>query len=134
MATIFNESTVADEPGGKDATRQHLLSEARVPGIGILLDRLTLGLGGEARLMVPATSVAWLQVLDGQALLARGDTQSLSDAQTLSDVHVAFLPPGFAAALSSDRGAALLYGEIPNAARFDPHFTQRPPPFRLAGC
>ncbi len=90
MATIFNESTVAGEPAGKGATRQHLLTQARVPGTGILLDRLTLGRGGEARLTVPATSVAWFQVLDGEALLTHGTIR-----ETLSDAHVAFLPPGF---------------------------------------
>jgi len=127
MATIFNESTVTAQPAGKDATRQHLLTEARVPGTGILLDRLTLGPGGEARLTVPATSVAWLQGLDGEALLARADSR-----QTLSDAHVAFLPPGFSASISSAHGAALLYGEIPNAARFDASFKQSPPPFRLS--
>ncbi|MSO66294.1 MAG: cupin domain-containing protein [Pseudolabrys sp.] len=126
MATIFNAGAVAGEPAGKAITRQHLLTEARVPGTGILLDRLLLGAGGEARLTVPATSVAWLQGLDGQALLAHGDTQTLSDA------HVAFLPPGFSATLSAERGATLLYGEIPNAARFDPNFKQNPPLFRLA--
>jgi quercetin dioxygenase-like cupin family protein len=127
MAAIFNESTVAGEPAGKGATRQHLLTEARVPGTSILLDRLTLGPGGEAPLTVPATSVAWLQGLDGEALLAHGDSREM-----ISDAHVAFLPPGFSASVSSGRGAALLYGEIPNAARFDPSFEQNPPAFRLA--
>ena len=121
MAAIFNQSTVAGEPSGKGATRQHLLTEARLPGTGILLDRLTLGPGGEALLTVPATSVAWLQVLDGEALLAHGGSR-----QTLSDAHVAFLPPGFSADMRSDRGAALLYGEIPNAARFDPRLCRKP--------
>jgi quercetin dioxygenase-like cupin family protein len=125
MASIFNENTVMAEPAGNGATRQHLLTEARVPGTSILLDRLTLDHGGLAHLTVPATSVAWLQGLDGEALLAHGDSRQLSDA------HVAFLPPGFSASVSSGRGAALLYGEIPNAARFDPQFAQRPPPFRL---
>ena len=72
------------------------------------------------RLTVPATSVAWLQVLDGEALLAHGDSR-----QTLSDAHVAFLPPGFSAAMPSAGGAALLYGEIPDAARFDPGFSSK---------
>jgi len=108
MATIFNESTVAATPAGKDAARQQLLTEARVPGSGILLDRLTLTPGGEARLAVPATSVAWIQPLDGQALLSHDDSR-----QTLTDAHVAFLPPGFAATISSAGGAALLYGKFP---------------------
>ena len=34
MATIFNAGAVAGEPVGKATTRQHLLTEARVPGTG----------------------------------------------------------------------------------------------------
>jgi quercetin dioxygenase-like cupin family protein len=126
MATIFNQGTVTAEPDGSGATRQHLLTDARVPGTGILLDRLTLGPGGEMPLTVPATSVAWLQGLNGEALLKRGD-----GGQALSDAHVALLPPGFSAGLSSRRGAALLYGEIPDAARLDVGFAANPPAFRL---
>ena len=127
MATIFNESTVAAQPAGNGAARQQLLTEARVPGSGILLDRLTLERGGEARLAVPATSVAWIQPLEGQALLTHDGSR-----QTLTEAHIAFLPPGFSAALSAAGGAALLYGEIPDAGRFDAGFQQSPPPFRMA--
>lgn len=126
MATIFNENTVAAEPEGKGGRRQRLLTKARIPGTGILLDRLTLDAGGETRLTVPATSAAWLQVLDGEAVLAHGAALSLSQA------HVAFLAPGSSVALSAARGATLLYGEIPDAARFDARFAQDPPPFRLS--
>src|SRR5476651_321792 len=119
MATLFNESSVPATPVGKYTTRQQLLTEARIPGTGILLDRLTVGPGGEMRLTVPAKSVAWLQVLEGEAVLAHGDSR-----QRLSDTHIAFLPPGYSAALgtaqNTEVGAALLYGEIPNAARLDP--------------
>src|SRR5664279_1961333 len=66
MATIFNENTVVAEPDSHGAKRQRLLTEARVPGTGIHLDRLTIGPGGEARLTVNSTSVAWIQVLDGE--------------------------------------------------------------------
>ncbi len=66
-------------------------------------------------------------MLEGEAVLAHDATSEM-----LSEAHVAFLPPGFAAALSSARGAVLLYGEVPNAARFDVNFTQSPPAFRLA--
>jgi quercetin dioxygenase-like cupin family protein len=127
VATILNETTIVGEPFGKNATCQRLLSETRVPGTGILLDRLTLGPGGEARLSVPATSVAWVQVLDDEVVLARGKASEM-----LSEAHVAFLPPGFAATLSAANGATLLYGEVPDAARIDPSFSQNPPPFRLA--
>jgi hypothetical protein len=58
MATIFNESTVEPETAQNGAFRQRLLTKARVPGTRILLDRLTLAPGGEARLTVPPQSVA----------------------------------------------------------------------------
>ena len=127
MATIFNESSVAAAPEGAGARRQRLLTAARVPGTAILLDRVALDAGGTIQLDVPATSVAWLQVLTGEALLRRGPA-----AEALTEAHVAFLPPGLSAGLSAAQGAVLLYGEIPNAARFDTEFDKNPPPFRLA--
>jgi quercetin dioxygenase-like cupin family protein len=126
LATIFNQSTVAGEPAGPGATRQRLLTAARVPGTAILLDRLALQPGGEARLAVPAGSVAWLQVLEGQAELNHGASREM-----LTEAHVAFLPGGFTAALRTQDGSAVLYGEIPQAARLDPGFTKNIP-FRLA--
>jgi quercetin dioxygenase-like cupin family protein len=127
MATIFNESSVASEPEGTGASRRRLLTTARVPGTAILLDRLTLAATGAVQLTIPATSVAWLQVLEGQGVLARGPT-----CEALTEAHIAFLPPGLSAGLSSARGAVLLYGEIPNAGQLDAGFADSPPPFRLA--
>ena len=115
MATIFNESEIAAEPAQRGAARQHLLTDARVPGTRILLDRLTLAPGGEARLAVPAQGLAWFQMLQGEAVLAHD-----GERQALTDAHVAFLPPSYAATISSSRGAVLLYGEIPDAASLDP--------------
>lgn len=127
MAVIFNEGTVAGVRDGGGLIRQHLLTPARVPGTAILLDRLTLAPGAAARLPVAATSVAWLQVLTGAAALTHGDRR-----EALNDACIAFLPAGFAGHLTTAAGATFLYGEIPNAARLDPRFTQDPPPFRLA--
>jgi quercetin dioxygenase-like cupin family protein len=121
LATIFNQSVVAGERAGPGATRQRLLTAARVPGTAILLDRITLAQGGEMPLGVPASSVAWLQVLDGEVRLGQ---------DTLTDAHVAFLPPGFSADLRSAGGVTVLYGEIPQAAKLDPGFTKNIP-FRL---
>jgi quercetin dioxygenase-like cupin family protein len=42
------------------------------------------------------------------------------------------LPPGFAGTLRSARGAALLFGAIPNAARLDAGVTSRPPRLRVS--
>jgi len=44
---------------------------------------------------------------------------------------VAFLPPGFQATLSTAKGAALLYAEIPDAGRFDATLADDPPHFRV---
>jgi len=126
MATIFNESDVAGETMGGGAVRQRLLSDTRVKGTRILLDRLKLSAGGKIEVVVPTESVAWLQMLEGEAVL---DHDAIR--QTLSSAHVAFLPPGFAAKLASAAGAALLYGEIPNAAQLDPGFAATPPALRV---
>ena len=122
MATIFNQSSVAGEQAGAGAARQRLLTAARVPGTAILLDRIALAAGGEVRLSVPASGVAWLQVLEGEAELIHGGQRDM-----LGEAHLAFLPPGAAADLRSRTGAAVLYGEIPQAAKLDPGFTRNIP-------
>jgi len=126
MATIFNESEIAAEPAERGAARQHLLTEKRVSGTRILLDRLTLAPGGEARLAVPAQGLAWFQMLQGEAVLAHD-----GERQALTDAHVAFLPPNYAATISCSRGAVLLYGEIPDAVSLDPALAKNPPGFRV---
>ncbi len=80
-----------------------------------------------AGLAVPAEGLAWFQILHGEAVLAH-DGEHL----TLTDAHVAFLPPGYSATISSSRGGVLLYGEIPDVARLDPALTKNPPAFRVA--
>jgi quercetin dioxygenase-like cupin family protein len=126
MATLFNQSAVAAQPAGQGATRQNLLTPERVTGTRILLDRLSLAAGGEFNLAVPATSLAWLQMLTGEATLAQA-----AGRNRLTEAHVGFLPPGFRASMTSQRGATLLYGEVPDAARLDPAFTTSPPRFRI---
>ena len=126
MATIFNESAIAAEPAVNGGARQHLLTKDRVPGTRILLDRLTLRPGGAARLAVPAQGLAWFQILEGEAALAQDAHRA-----TLTDAHVAFLPPGYTATVTSESGGVLLYGEIPDAASLDPGITTSPPAFRV---
>ncbi|MGA2566301.1 MAG: cupin domain-containing protein [Pseudolabrys sp.] len=126
MATIFNESAVAAEPAVSGAARQRLLTEERVSGTRILLDRQTLAPGGAASLTVPAYGLAWFQVLEGEAMLAHGGGR-----ETLTDAHVVFLPPGYSITLSSRGGAILVYGEIPDAVSLDPALTKTPPAFRV---
>jgi len=126
MAITFNESTVPAEPAGEGVARQRLITEARVKGTSILLDRLTFRAGGSLALSVPADGLAWFQVLEGEVTLARpGATERLADC------HIAFLPPGFAGTLSASGDARLLYAEVPGAARFDPKLVADPPQFRV---
>jgi len=126
MVSIVHESEVAGLPAGLGGRRQPLLSAARVPGSGIVLDRLSLAPGGDMMLAVPATGVAWIQPLEGETLLFHaGENHLLTEAQ------VAVLPPGFAATLTSARGAVLLYGEVLAAGQVDSTFVAKPPPFQL---
>jgi quercetin dioxygenase-like cupin family protein len=122
LATIFNQSTVPGEPAGPGATRQRLLCKARIPGTAILLDRLRLAPGGGMPVGVPVASIAWLQVLEGQPRLG---------PDRLTEANIAVLPPGFAAELRAEAGAAVLYGEIPEAAKLDSCFTANAPQFRI---
>jgi quercetin dioxygenase-like cupin family protein len=127
MALIVNEQSVAARAAGKGAHRQSLLNAERVPGTAILLDRLSLSAGGQMQLSVPATSVAFLQGLEGEARL----TGPAGDV-TLTPSHVACLPPGFSGALAAAQGSIFLYGEIPQAGRFDADFAKHPPRFRVS--
>ena len=126
MAITFNETTVAGEPFGVNAKRQRLLTEARVKGTRILLDRLTLAAGAIVELEVPAGSLAWFQMLEGEATLSRSE-----GAEQLTASHIVFLPPAFRGTLGSSASAALLYAEVPNAAAHDPGFAAHPPQFRV---
>lgn len=126
MAVTFNESTVAADPLSTGVQRQRLLTQARVKGTNILLDRLTFAPGSSFEFAVPAQSLAWFQMLSGQATITHAHGR-----ETLSSAHVAFLPMNFRGTLISDQGAHLLYAEVPNASRFDPGLAAHPPQFRI---
>jgi quercetin dioxygenase-like cupin family protein len=125
VAIIFNESTILADSIGEGAQRQCLLTAERVPGTAIRLDRLTLWPGAILHLDVSPNELAWFQTLEGEVQLAHGRGSKLSEA------HVAFLPPGFRAALSTTRGAVLLYAAIRGAVHFDPALAHESPCFRM---
>lgn len=127
MATIFNESDVPAEPAGAGAARQALLTARRVSGTALRLDRVVLSPGGHLTLDVPATSAAWIEMLAGAA-----DLERAGEKHALGESHLAFLPPGRAARLSSPGGGVFLYGEVPEAAAIDPDFAASPPGFHIA--
>jgi quercetin dioxygenase-like cupin family protein len=126
MAMIFNQSQIPGAQDGHGAKRQRLLTAERVPGTAIRLDRLTIAAGGHCDLTVPPGSVAWLQMLSGSAALERPGVRD-----SLTEHHVACLPPGLTATLTSTTGAILLFGEVPDAARLDPKFASQPPALQI---
>jgi len=126
VAITLNESAVTAEALGRNARRQRLLTPSRVKDSRILLDRWVLGAAGHSDIDVPSRNLVWFQVLEGEASLTCPDHD-----ERLTDSHIVFLPPGFRGTLESARGAALLYAEVPNAARFDPDFAGNPPRFRV---
>ena len=126
MAVTHNESTVPAIAIAAGVHRQRLLTQARVPGTKILLDRLVLGRGSAVEFKVGPKDLAWFQILEGACVLEHdGGTESLTDA------HIALLPPGFKGIVSTPQGAALLYAEVPDASRFDAAFADAPPHFRV---
>lgn len=125
MAISFNESTVEREATGSCGTRQRLLTNERIPGTNILLDRFTAGAGGSIALNVASKDLGWLQMLEGEAIVSLNGRE-----ERLVASHVAFLPPGSNATLQSVGGAALIYATVPDAQRFDASFATSPPKYR----
>jgi len=126
MAITFNERAVDAQSFAINATRQRLLTEARVKGTKVLLDRWTLGPGAMIELGLAPRDLAWFQLLEGEANLA-----GAADSQTLTPSQVAFLPPGFRGTLAAHNDAVVLYAEVPDAARFDPQLVAQPPQLRI---
>ena len=126
MALVINVESVAAEPFGNNVTRQRLLTEERVRGSHVLLDRWKLGPGASVPLEVPTGSLAWFQMLEGEAAFTH-----TAGEERLTPANIAFLPPRFRGALASRAGAALLYAEVPAAARFDAAFSKSPPRLRV---
>ena len=126
MAVTFNESTVAATALSPGVARLRLLTEARVPGTKVFLDRLELAAGTAFEMCVSSEDLGWLQILEGGGSLRRADA-----TDELTDSNIVFLPPGFRGTLSSADGVVLLYAEVPRAARFDARLAQNPPQFRV---
>ena len=126
MAVTVNESSVAAEPVSAGVTRQRLMTTASNKNTSVLLDRVTIAAGATHALHIPAGNLAWFQVLTGAAVLKHAGGE-----QAITDAHVIFVPPSFSGTLTSPAGAALLFAEVPDAARFDAAFTGNPPQMRI---
>ena len=110
MAVAFHESSVAPEALAPGVSRQRLLTGERIAGTKVLLDRLVLAPQARIEVSVSEGSLAWLHILEGDALLQHGDSR-----EALCDAHIAFVPSRFAGMLSTRTGATVLYAELPNA-------------------
>jgi len=126
MAVTVNESSVAAEPVSSGVTRQPLMTTASNRNTSVLLDRVTIAAGATHRIDIPAGNLAWFQVLTGAARLNHAGGE-----QGITEAHVIFVPPSFSGTLTSAQGAALLFAEVPDAARFDATFTSNPPQMRI---
>jgi len=125
MAIAFNEKTVAPQPFETGVMRQRLITEERVKGTRLLIDRFTLAAGANMRFDIPAKSLGWVQMLEGETRLSAIFTDQMSDSNSV------LLPPGYKATLSTAKGATLLYAEIPDVASIDPGFSVDSPLFMV---
>jgi uncharacterized RmlC-like cupin family protein len=121
----INETTVAAQPLGAGGARQRLLTDERVKGTKILLDRLKLKAGATMPFDISAKSLSWVQLLEGEATLKAFYTDRMSNTNSV------LLPPGFKSTLTTGNGATLLYAEIPDVARLDPGFPANNPHFMV---
>src|SRR5262245_56876449 len=100
----INEKTVAADKSTAGVARQKLLADARNP---INFSRVTVSAGSALNFSLPAKTVAWLQMLEGDATLSALYTDQMSSS------HSVFLSPNYKAKLTTAKGATLLYAEIP---------------------
>jgi quercetin dioxygenase-like cupin family protein len=125
MAIRFNECSIEASTFGNGGTRQELLTRARIPGTNILLDRIAITAGGTVTMDIASDELAWFQMLSGTATL-RVDGHD----DELSDGHVALLPSGSSASMTTTAGAAFLFARVPAANRFDAAFATASPKLR----
>ena len=93
MAITINETSVAAETTDPGIKRRRLLTNERVKGTRLLLDRVQIAAGATMQFELPAKSFAWLQLLDGDATFKAYYTERMSDSYSV------LLPPGFPATL-----------------------------------
>lgn len=117
MPVLFNCDSVDRIAVNDGVMRQALITPERVSNDCIRLDRWTLDGGATASIEVADSDLAWFQLLGGAAVL-----DGTAGRHELTASHVVFLPPGFSGDLSTDDGAIVLYGGVPDARRFDPNF------------
>lgn len=125
MVTIVKTASVQGESCGTGAVRRRLLTRERVPGVKVLVDRLSMGAGGSLDIRVPAGAIGWVKILQGNLVC-----ECSGEKKELGDVHVVLLPQDSMCRISSAAGAEILYAEVPNARELDPMLDDAPLQFR----
>ena len=125
MPVLFNFDDVDAIPVTQGVTRRALITPERVGSDCIALDRWAMNADSSLEVKVRETDLAWFQLLEGAAVLDGSEGRHRLDTS-----HVVFLPPGFSGDLTSEPGAAVLYGRVPDVNRFDPAFEASRPGFR----
>ena len=125
MPVLFHQDDVELETIAPGVTTQTLLNEMRIGDDRILLQRVTIEPGCELPLSIPGGGFAWMQLLRGTARITSSPIED-----DLTKAHIVLLPPGFIGVLTGFDKAELLLAIVPDAARFDPKFTTKPPRYR----
>jgi quercetin dioxygenase-like cupin family protein len=124
MPVLFNHSDVKIDTTPEGVDVQHLITSERVGSDFIQLDRWSLVADLSAPMVLSAQDLAWFQLLEGTAILD-GNTGKFE----LSTAHMVFLPPGYTGTLTAANACVVLYGRVPDAAKYDPEFANHPPGF-----
>ena len=131
MPIIFNQDSTPAIARGDTVAVQRLIDSSVATRDQVRLERWRMAEGSAADITVRPGDIAWIEVLDGHAELSGSVAAQNFGTHSLSNVHLAFLPGGFAGRVTSTRGAVILRAEVPDAARFDPAFATSPPGFRV---
>lgn len=115
MVWIVNEGACELEALNPTASRRRLLNGERVPGSKVEVERISLAAQGRCELRLPAGALGWIAVLQGRVDLTHEQTR-----HALTETHVALLPLGAPASLTSEAGAQLLFAIVAEAATLDP--------------
>ena len=110
ITIAFNESSVEAVPAGPGVCRQKLLGKEQVPDTNVVFERLTLDAGVTLRFEPAANSLIWFHLVAGEARLDTLYTNRMTEE------HSALVPPAFVGALTTVKGATLLYAEVLNVA------------------
>lgn len=126
MPIIFNQADRPARAAGDNVAIRTLIDAGMTSNDNVRLERWEMGAAGAAPLQVADGDIVWIQILGGNVMLDGSEGR-----HDLSDVHLVFLPGGFAGEVTSAEGAVMLHARVPDAARFDPAFAADPPAFRV---